>query len=189
MLAISLIKQQEKKNIITLPILGNPGHTVGDFSFTNQLGESVTAKNVENKIYVADFFFTTCTSICPIMTSTLEHVASAYPNNENVKFISHTVDPEIDSVSVLLAYAKKHNANNKQWYFVTGDKKQLYQVAREMYLLPNIEPGDGGQDDFIHSQYLVLVDKKKQIRGFYDGTSINDEKKLIVDIANLLNEN
>jgi protein SCO1/2 len=185
---IALVKQQQKKAIVTLPIFGNPGHVIGNYTFINQNGETVTPAAFENKIYVADYFFTTCKSICPIMSNTLQRVNDTYSTEDRIKFISHTVDPEYDSVAVLADYAKAHNAKASKWHFVTGNKKELYDVARTMYLLPKLEPGDGGADDFIHSQYLVLVDTKKRIRGFYDGTSPNDEKKLIADIKTLLEE-
>ncbi len=185
---IALVKQQQKKAIVTLPIFGNPGHVIGNYTFVNQNNETVTPATFENKIYVADYFFTTCKSICPIMSNTLQHINETYSTEERIKYISHTVDPEYDSAAVLASYAKAHNATTSKWHFVTGNKKELYDVARYMYLLPKLAPGDGGTDDFIHSQYLVLVDTKKRIRGFYDGTSPNDEKKLIADIETLLEE-
>ncbi len=185
---IAFVKQLQHKAIVALPIFGNPGHAIGNYTFVNQNGDAVTPAVFENKIYVADYFFTTCKSICPIMSNTLQRIDSVYATENRIKYISHTVDPEYDSVPVLAAYAKAHNANATKWNFVTGNKKELYDVARTMYLLPKLEAGDGGPDDFIHSQYLVLVDTKKRIRGFYDGTSPKDEKKLIADIKTLLEE-
>lgn len=188
-----------KKPIRYLPIFGEKSyeskggktdtvfHTIQAFSFTNQDGNTVTEKDFENCIYVTDFFFTTCHSICPIMSTQMERVAEAYKTNEQVKFLSHTVDPEIDTVEQLKAYALKHNATSKQWMFVTGEKKQLYDIARTGYLLDARE-GDGGPDDFIHTQNFALIDKEKRIRGYYDGTDSLEINQLIKDIDLLLKE-
>ncbi|MGQ0827214.1 MAG: SCO family protein [Bacteroidota bacterium] len=162
-------------------------HTIPNFSFTNQDGQTVTEKHFEGSVYVTDFFFTTCHSICPVMSSQMERVNAAFKNNTEVKFLSHTVDPEIDTVKQLKAYAIKYNADSKQWMFVTGDKKKLYGIARAGYLL-NAEQGDGGPDDFIHTQNFALIDKDKRIRGFYDGTDSLEINQLIKDIDLLLKE-
>lgn len=162
-------------------------HTIQDFSFTNQDGQTVTQKNLDGSVYVTDFFFTTCHSICPIMSSQMERIFTKFKNNQEVKFLSHTVDPEIDTVEQLKAYAIKHNADAKQWMFVTGDKKELYAIARTGYLL-NAEEGDGGPDDFIHTQNFALIDKDKRIRGFYDGTDSLEMDQLMKDIDLLLAE-
>lgn len=176
-------KSYESKNGITDTIY----HTVGDFSFINQDGKTVTQKDLDGSIYVTDFFFTTCHSICPVMSTHMERVAEAFKGNNEVKFISHTVDPEIDTVEQLKRYAVKHNADTKQWMFVTGEKKELYEIARTGYLL-NAEEGDGGPDDFIHTQNFALIDKEKHIRGFYDGTDSTDIFQLVKDINLLLKE-
>ncbi len=162
-------------------------HTIGNFSFTNQDGKTLTEKDFKNSVYVADFFFTTCHSICPIMSSQMEKVYEKYKGNMAVKFLSHTVDPEIDTVEQLKRYAIKHNADANQWSFVTGSKKDLYAIARTGYLL-NAEQGDGGPDDFIHTQNFALIDKEKRIRGFYDGTDSTDMNQLTKDIGLLLKE-
>jgi protein SCO1 len=188
LVGIAVLKFKQNKAIVTLPIFGNPGHIIKNYTFVNQTGDKITPAYFEGKIYVADYFFTTCKTICPIMSTTMQRINDLYVNENRIKFISHTVDPEYDSIPVLAAYAKAHNADATRWSFVTGNKKELYDVARTMYLLPKLEAGDGGPDDFIHSQYLVLIDTKKQIRGFYDGTSAADEKKLIADIKLLLEQ-
>ncbi len=162
-------------------------HTIQNFNFTDQDGNTVTQKNLDGSIYVTDFFFTTCHSICPIMSSQMERIYDKFKGNAEVKFLSHTVDPEIDTVQQLKAYATKHNADAKQWMFVTGDKKDLYAVARTGYLL-NAEQGDGGPDDFIHTQNFALIDKDKRIRGFYDGTDSTEMNQLMKDIDLLLAE-
>jgi protein SCO1/2 len=121
------------------------------------------------------------------MSSQMERIYDKFKGNPEVKFLSHTVDPEIDTVKQLKAYAIKHNADAKQWMFVTGDKKELYAIARTGYLL-NAEQGDGGPDDFIHTQNFALIDKDKRIRGFYDGTDSLEMNQLMKDIDLLLKE-
>jgi protein SCO1/2 len=162
-------------------------HSVPAFSFINQDGKTTTDKDFDGSVYVADFFFTTCGSICPIMSTQMERVAAAFKNNNEVKFLSHTVDPETDSVAQLKQYAINHHADTKQWMFVTGDKKALYDIARAGYLL-DAHQGDGGADDFIHTQNFALIDNDKRIRGFYDGTDSAQINQLIKDIEMLLAE-
>ena len=162
-------------------------HTIQNFNFTDQDGNTVTQTNFAKSVYITDFFFTTCHSICPIMSSQMERIYDKFKGNAEVKFLSHTVDPEIDTVKQLKAYAIKHNADAKQWMFVTGDKKDLYAIARTGYLL-NAEQGDGGPDDFIHTQNFALIDKDKRIRGFYDGTDSLEMNQLMKDIDLLLAE-
>jgi protein SCO1/2 len=162
-------------------------HTIPAFSFINQDGNLITEEKFENSVYVTDFFFTTCRSICPIMSTQMERVAHAFKNNSEVKFLSHTVNPETDSVKQLKQYAINHHADTKQWMFVTGDKKQLYDIARKGYLL-DAHQGDGGVEDFIHTQNFALIDKNRRIRGFYDGTDSVQMNQLIKDINLLLAE-
>lgn len=156
-------------------------HTVSDFSLTDQTGATITQKNLEGKMYVADFFFTTCTGICPVMNNQLQRVYEKYKDYNGLAFVSHTVDPEGDSVPVMAAYAARHGAQAGHWYFLTGDKKQIYDLARNSYLI-SATTGDGGAEDFVHSQYFALVDKNKHIRGMYDGTDSIQVNKLIGDI-------
>lgn len=159
-------------------------HTVGNFSLTDQQGKTVTEQNFKNKIYVADFFFTTCKTICPKMSEGLQDVAYQFKDDTLIRLISHTVNPENDSVPVLAAYSLHYHARPGKWYFVTGEKKQIYKLAREDYYLP-VAPGNGGPDDFIHSEKLILVDPAKRIRGIYDGTDaweiarLKDEIKVL----------
>ncbi|HEY0031484.1 MAG TPA: SCO family protein [Bacteroidia bacterium] len=163
-------------------------HTIAPFSFINQDGKTITDKNYEGKIYVADYFFCTCKTICPKMTTELIRVQDKFKYTKGiVQILSHTVDPENDSVPVLKAYANMVHADTETWNFVTGDKKQLYAMARNSYLLNALE-GDGGPDDFIHSELFVLVDKEKHIRGIYDGTNIKKVNELIDDIKVLMAE-
>lgn len=162
-------------------------HTIADFSFTNQNGKTITQKDYEGKIYVADFFFTTCGSICPKMTTNLSDVQKAFANNPKVKLLSFTVFPETDSVPVLKAYAKKHQVDDSKWNLVTGDKKEIYTMARKSYLAVKLgKPSE--LYDMVHTENFVLVDTKKRVRGFYDGTNKEDIKRLIEDITFLSNE-
>jgi protein SCO1/2 len=190
------INRNEQKPIRTLAYFGRKNtmqqgdtnyHTVKPFCFINQYNEKTTEETLKGKIYVTDFFFTTCQSICPIMSTQLERVYKRFANNSSVMILSHTVEPEIDSIEILMQYAKLHNVTNHQWLFVTGEKKQLYDMARTSYLLNN-ETGNGDENDFIHTQNFALVDKERHLRGFYDGTDTTDVSRLITDITILLEE-
>ncbi len=164
-------------------------HQVPPFRFFNQLGKPLSEKNMSGKIYVSDFFFASCRGICPKMTSQLHRVQKKFAKREqdDVRILSHTVDPKRDSAEALEAYAERNNADPRIWNFVTGDKKELYGIARNGYLLP-VQQGDGGPDDFIHSEQVVLVDKDRHIRGFYDGTDSLSVSKLLDDMDELLAE-
>jgi protein SCO1/2 len=168
-----------------LPVYGPAGHAVRDFHLVDQTGRNISQAAFSGKIYVTDFFFTTCQSICPIMSGKMETVYNKYKGNGTVMFLSHTVNPENDNVNVLADYAKQHHADASQWCFVTGDKKELYDLARKSYFLDAAE-GSGGPDDFIHTPQFVLVDKEKRIRGYYNGTDSAEVAKLMVDIDLLL---
>ena len=196
--AFYVILSTGKTNFIHLPFIGErelaPNgkdtiyHSVPAFKFVNQDGDTITDKSYEGKIVVANYFFTTCKSICPKMATELQRVQEGFAyTNGLVQLLSHTVDPENDSVPVLKAYANEVHADTKMWNFVTGDKKQLYDIARNGYLVNAME-GDGGPDDFIHSELFVLVDKEKHIRGVYDGTNIKEVNSLLDDIKVLIAE-
>jgi protein SCO1/2 len=156
-------------------------HTIADFSFTNQNGRTITQKDYEGKIYVADFFFTTCKSICPKMTTNLVDVQKAFLDNPKVKLLSFTVMPDIDNVSVLKEYAKINGVVDSKWNLVTGDKKAIYTMARKSYLAVKQGKPDE-QYDMVHTENFVLVDSKKRVRGFYDGTNKEEIQRLIQDI-------
>lgn len=162
-------------------------HTIADFSFVNQNGDTITQKNYEGKIYVADFFFTTCGSICPKMTTNLADVQKAVLNNPKVMLLSHTVFPETDSIPVLKAYAIKHGVIDSKWNLVTGDKKEIYTMARKSYLAVKLGRPDQLYD-MVHTENFVLVDQKRRVRGFYDGTDKEDMKRLLEDIDFLSQE-
>ncbi|OIV42404.1 SCO family protein [Flavobacterium johnsoniae] len=162
-------------------------HTIADFSFVNQNGDTITQKNYEGKIYVADFFFTTCGSICPKMSTNLADVQKAVLNNPKVMLLSHTVFPEVDSVSVLKAYAVKYGVVDSKWNLVTGDKKEIYTMARKSYLAVKLGRPDQLYD-MVHTENFVLVDQKRRVRGFYDGTKKEEIQRLLEDIDFLSKE-
>jgi len=162
-------------------------HTIADFSFVNQNGDTITQKDYEGKIYVADFFFTTCGSICPKMSTNLADVQKAVLNNPKVMLLSHTVFPEVDSVSVLKAYAVKYGVVDSKWNLVTGDKKEIYTMARKSYLAVKLGRPDQLYD-MVHTENFVLVDQKRRVRGFYDGTKKEEINRLLEDIDFLSKE-
>ena len=163
-------------------------HTVGNFSLTNQLGKKITPKDFVNTIYVANFIFTTCEGICPAMTGNVAIVYKEFINDDEIKFISHSVTPEIDSVPVLKAFADKYGIKkHNKWHFTTGPRKHIYELARMHYFAAQ-DTGDGGPNDFLHTENFVLVDKEKRLRGFYDGTNYDQIDQLIEDIVQLKEE-
>jgi|TARA_B100001778_G_scaffold239032_1_gene199557 protein SCO1/2 len=162
-------------------------HRIADFELINQNGKTVTNENFNGKIYVADFFFTTCPTICISMTDNLLKVQKEIQNNPNILLISHSVTPKIDSVTQLKKYAIEKGVNDKKWHLVTGDKKEIYKLARKSYLAVKDE-GDGGPFDMIHTENFILVDPDKRIRGFYDGTDSKEIKRLLLEIKILNSE-
>ena len=156
-------------------------HTIADFSLTNQNGDIITQEDYKDKIYIADFFFTTCPTICPIMTKNMADIQQEIINDDDVLLLSHSVTPEIDSVAQLKKYALEKGVDDTKWNLLTGDKKQIYDLARKSYLAVKTD-GDGGPFDMIHTENFILVDKQKRIRGFYDGTNKEDIKQLLTDL-------
>ncbi len=159
-------------------------HKIADFSLINQNGETITQDNYKDKIYVADFFFTTCQTICPIMTDHMYKIQKEIINDDDIMLLSHSVTPKIDSVAQLKKYAKKKGVIDRKWNLVTGDKKQIYELARKSYLAVKTD-GNGDEYDMIHTENFMLIDKKRQIRGFYDGTQPEDIERLLDDIETL----
>ncbi|MEM9686794.1 MAG: SCO family protein [Bacteroidota bacterium] len=157
-------------------------HTIADFRLINQNGDTITQNDYEDKIYIADFFFTTCPSICPIMTDNMVHIQQHILNDDEVMLLSHSVTPDIDSVAQLKKYSLEKGVNDKKWNLVTGDKKHIYELARKSYLAVK-DDGDGGPYDMIHTENFILVDKERRIRGFYDGTNSEEIEKLLSDLA------
>ena len=161
-------------------------HTVSDFNLINQNGQTITQEDYKDKIYVTDFFFTRCGTICPIMTNNMVKIQEAFLHDDSVMLLSLSVTPEIDSVSVLREYATNKAVVDSKWHVTTGKKKHIYELARKSYFAV-VEQGDGGLQDFIHTSNFILVDTKKQIRGIYDGTSDDDITRIIADIKTLQN--
>lgn len=180
-----------------LPILGgkdvpNNGkdtiyQTIPNFRFIDQDSIAITQKTFENKIYVADFFFTSCPTICPIMKTEMKRVYDKFKGNEKVLFLSHTIDPEHDNIPVLKSYAEDIGVDNTQWHFVTGDRGKIFDLAEKHYMISAQEDASapGGA---IHSGAFILLDQKRRIRGYYDGTNKQEVNKLINDIPILLKE-
>jgi protein SCO1/2 len=162
-------------------------HHIAYFSFTNQNGKTVTPFDFKGKIYVADFFFTTCPTICIAMTDHLLKVQQKIRNNPNVMLLSHSVTPQIDTVAQLKKYALEKGVVDAKWHLVTGDKKEIYELARKSYLAVK-EDGDGGPFDMIHTENFILVDPDRRIRGFYDGTDIEEIKRLLEELEVLIQE-
>jgi len=155
-------------------------HKIADFKLINQNGEEINQDFYKNKIYVADFFFTTCQDICPVMTKNMFKLQEELKNDEQILLLSHTVIPEIDTVEQLKKYAIENKIDESKWNLVTGDKKQIYDLARKSYLA--VEDTEFGEFDMIHTENFMLIDKERQIRGFYDGTKLEEIENLLKDI-------
>ena len=162
-------------------------HKIANFELINQNGKIITQDDYKNKIYVADFFFTTCQTICPIMTDNMVEIQKEIMNDNDVMLLSHSVTPTIDSVAQLKKYATEKGINDTKWNLVTGDKKHIYDLARKSYLAVKTY-GNGDEYDMIHTENFMLIDKKRQIRGFYDGTNTEEIKRLLKDIKTLKKE-
>lgn len=169
-----------------LPVLGGKGHTIADFRLQDQHSSPTTLSDWKGKIVVADFFFTHCPVVCPKMTRSLKSVQQLYLNEPSLLITSFTVDPERDSVAQLKQYADRMDIG-MNWTLLTGDKKELYRLARKSFLITATD-GDGGPNDFIHSELLILVDPDKRIRGYYNGTIPAEVEELTRDIGRLKNE-
>lgn len=179
-LVYGIIKLQANED---LPVLGEPGHRAGNFSFTNQDGHTITEKEVAGKIAVAEYFFTRCPGICKQMNAHLQMVYQQFKDVPDFVILSHTVDPERDSVPVLKEYAARYGAVAGRWQLLTGNKELLYRMARQEYLLSVEETKAGSiEEDFIHTQYVCLLDNQRRIRGFYDATDSASIEKLMKDI-------
>jgi len=167
------------------------GHSIGAFEFENQDGILISNKEVQGKVYVAEYFFATCKSICPIMNRQMQRIQSAYEEDKRLKLLSFTVDPDNDTPEQLKKYAQDHHYIKGKWHFLTGKKEDLYRLARKSYFV--LKPseaqnlGDAGSD-FIHTNNFVLIDQKQRIRGYYDGTNPKEVSQLIHDIGLVLEE-
>ena len=162
-------------------------HKIAPFSFENQNGKTITQDDYEGKIYIADFFFTTCPTICPKMTANMVNIQEEILNDSTVMLLSYSVTPKIDSVPQLKKYAIEKGVNDEKWNLLTGNKKEIYTLARKSYLVVK-ENGDGGPYDMIHTENFILVDPEKRIRGFYDGTDTLAMRELLIDLEILKDE-
>lgn len=162
-------------------------HKIADFELLNQNGDTITTETYKDKIYVADFFFTRCATICPIMTTNMAALQDHFITDDEVLFLSHSVTPIMDSIPILKQYALDKGVIDGKWHITTGNKKHIYELARKSYFAV-LEEGDGGAQDFIHTEQFVLVDAKRQIRGFYDGTDKKEIDRIIKDIEILKKE-
>lgn len=172
----------------TADATGKRIHTIPPFSFTDQNGKTITQKDVDGKVYVADFFFTKCTGICPKMTTNMSKVSKAFMNDEEVAILSHSVTPEADSVGVLKRYAQTKNIVNANWHLLTGNKQSIYSIARKGYFADESLGFNKDTSEFLHTENFVLVDKHGRIRGVYNGTIELEVDRLIKHIAILKNE-
>ena len=162
-------------------------HTIADFKFQNQKGNWITQDDMDGKLYVANFFFSICPNVCPLMMGNLLKVQDTFKSNPNVKILSHTVMPWVDSVGRLREYADFNGINAENWFLLTGDKKEIYELARKSYyadegFVKNVTE----DDDFLHTENLVLIDQHRRIRGVYNGTLPLETKRLIEDIKSIL---
>ena len=163
-------------------------HKIPDFSLTNQLGENITQKTFENKIYITDFFFTTCPGICPQMTGNMFKIQEEFKNDNEILLLSHSVMPKTDSIPLLKKYAKYNGVIDDKWHLVTGDKNEIYSLGRDHYFVENDLGEEKSIDDFLHTENFLLIDKEKHIRGIYNGLNRASIAQLIIDIKALKNE-
>ncbi len=177
---IFLSDNQELKNTIT--------HQISDFSFINQNNQIITNKEIEGTVHVANFMFTSCTSICPDMTGNMKLVEEAFFNDERVAVLSYSVTPWIDTPDKLLDYVKLNDIKTNNWHFLTGKKSDIYSLARESYFAEESIGFSKDSTDFLHTEYFILVDKNKRIRGVYNGTLMLESKQVVEDIKILLEE-
>ncbi len=184
----ALMKVRERNAPQPLPVFGEVKH---DFHLTNQWGETLSLKDLEGKVWIAYFFFSTCPSICPIMNRNMVDVQTEFANNPEVVILGFTVDPETDTPERLRAYGEQYGVQKGKWHYLTGDKKTIYTLARESFKLGVEEvPEDqrGSEHDFIHSEKFILVDKQGRIRGYFAGTHKPDVQRLMQDIYTVLEE-
>lgn len=170
------------------PVTDTTQHYIPDFTFSNQEGKAVGRNQMEGKITIVDFFFTSCPSICPVMSGEMERVNDIFRDEAKVRIMSISIDPEYDTSEILMKYAKEHGAKAGKWDFLTGSKDETYQLARCGFVLPTLD-GMGVPDDFVHSDKFILVDELGRIRGYYSGTNREDVDLLILETKVLLHGN
>jgi len=167
------------------PVADTTQHYIPDFTFVNQKSEAVGSKDMKGKVTVVDFFFTSCPSICPVMSSELERVNDMFREEPSLQILSISIDPTYDTSEILQDYADKYNASAGKWDFLTGDKDEIYQLAKCGFILPTLD-GMGVPDDFAHSDKFVLIDQEGRIRGYYSGTNREDVDLLMLEAKVLL---
>ncbi|OCX53192.1 electron transporter [Mucilaginibacter sp. PPCGB 2223] len=178
-------RQTVTKTVDGKPEVDTVYATIPPFSFTNQYGKTITDKDLDGKIYVADFFFTSCPSICPVMQRNMLTVYNEFKNDPNVKILSHTIDPKHDTIPVLKQYADKLGISGDTWWLLYGKKEEIYQIAEKNYL---VSAKDDNQQGYVHDGYFLLIDKQKRIRGSYDGTDMKQVTQLVADMHTLEKE-
>ena len=166
-------------------VMGHEDHRTLPFVLVNQLGDTVTEKDVAGQVLVVDFFFTRCATICPMLTSNMKKVQDVLYAEHGVRLLSHSVTPVADSVAVLAAYGEANGVDPGRWWLLTGDKPEVYRLARRSYFAA-LDEGDGGLQDFVHTENVVLVDTLGRLRGFYDGTDLGEVNQLVQDVQFLL---
>lgn len=160
-------------------------HHIKPFNLIDQNGDSVFLSTIQGKVVLADFIFTTCGTICPRMSTQMVRVQTAFEDDDRVMLLSHSVTPEADSVPVLKEYGERYQVDHRRWRLLTGDRAQIYDLARNSYFAA-VDEGDGGPDDFVHTENFVLIDPEGRIRGFYDGTNFDEVSQAIKDMRKLL---
>jgi len=163
-------------------------HKIPDFQFVNQLGDTITKKTFDDKIYITDFFFTTCPGICLKMTGNMKKLQEEFQNDNDILLLSHSVTPTIDSIPVLKTYAEKNGIDNEKWHLVTGDKTEIYNLGRNQYFVENDLGIPKDINDFLHTENFLLIDKNKHIRGIYNGLNRASIAQLIIDVKALKKE-
>lgn len=163
-------------------------HKIPDFELVNQLGDTITQKTFDNKIYITDFFFTSCPGICLKMTANMSKLQEEFKEDSEIILLSHSVTPSIDSVAVLHEYAEKHNVIANKWHLVTGDRNEIYELGRNQYFVENDLGIPKNINDFLHTENFLLIDKEKHIRGIYNGLNRASIAQLITDIKALKEE-
>ena len=166
---------------------GKEDHRVSDFKLINQLGDTVTREDVGQKIVIADFFFARCQTICPVMNENMARLQDYFKGSDDIILLSHSVTPDYDTPEVLYEYGERYGADPSMWWLMTGEKTHIYELARRSYFAV-LDEGDGGMQDFVHTENVVLVDREGRLRGFYDGTNLEEMNQLIADVGRLREE-